>query len=238
MEVVGQAKFIQACRASGYTFRSTDIGVVHDLMIHDIDLVNTAFAGKMMQSHACGFSVFGEKEDIAQARLQFSCGGIANLTASRCSFEPQRSLQIFGTDGFAAVDLANHKVKSIQYPGWMKERQFDFESATAEQKEFVKEKLFQEVLPVVEATPDRQNAILEEQRDWIQCILNQKPLRNTGENAAEAVRIASQVLEQIAAHRWEGAESKPGPAVDFGANGDFSQLPIQLQEQTVLKRAS
>lgn len=237
LDLVGQAKFIQACRASGYTFRSTDIGVVHDLMIHDIDLVNTAFAGKMIQSQACGFSVFGEKEDIAQARLQFDCGGVASLTASRCSFEPSRSLQIFGTDGFAAVDLANHKVKSIRYPGWMKNRDFDFESATLEQREFVKEKLFQEVLPVVETTPDKQNAILEEQRDWINGICHRSGMRNTGTNAAEAVQIASQVLDQIAAHRWEGGESVAGPVVQF-ATDDATSLPIQLQQQTVLKRAS
>ena len=237
LEVVGQAKFIQACRASGYTLRSTDIGVVHDLMIHDIDLVNTAFAGKMIRSHACGFSVFSEKEDIAQARLQFDCGGIANLTASRCSFEPQRSIQIFGTDGFAAVDLANQRVKSIRYPGWMKNREFDFETATLEQREFVKEKLFQEVLPVVEATPDKQNAILEEQKDWINGIRNQSAIRNTGTNAAEAVRIANQVLDQIAAHRWEGGEAIAGPVVKFDTV-DTSNLPIQLQQQTVLKRAS
>ncbi len=56
---------------SGYTFRSTDIGVVHDLMIHDIDLVNSMFPGNLVDVRAIGISVFGKNEDIAQAGLQF-----------------------------------------------------------------------------------------------------------------------------------------------------------------------
>ena len=179
-DLVGQPKFVQSCRASSYTYRSTDIGVVHDLMIHDIDLVNAAFGGKMMRSHACGFSVFGNHEDIAQARLQFSCGGIANLTASRCSFNAERNMQIFGTDGFAAVDLANHSVKSIRYPGWMKNKDFDFSSATAEQRDYIKENLFKSILPVEESEPVKTNAILDEQVEWVEAILTGAPVRNTG----------------------------------------------------------
>ena len=68
MDLIGQPRFIQSTRASGYTFRSTDIGVVHDLMIHDIDLVNSAFGSEVVDCRACGMTVFGGFEDIAQAR--------------------------------------------------------------------------------------------------------------------------------------------------------------------------
>ena len=74
---VGTPKFIQAARQSTYTFRSTDIGVVHDLMIHDIDLVNSIVNGSLVDTRAIGFSMFGGHEDMAQARLQFSCGAVA-----------------------------------------------------------------------------------------------------------------------------------------------------------------
>ena len=106
--LVGQPKFIQATRMSGYTFRSTDIGVVHDLMIHDIDLINSMFEGELVETRATGVSMFGHNEDVAHARLQFSCGGVANLTASRCSFQAERTFQIFGSDGFAYADLATN----------------------------------------------------------------------------------------------------------------------------------
>ncbi len=226
LDVVGEPKFIQACRASGYTFRSTDIGVVHDLMIHDIDLINVAFAGSVSETRACGFAVFGDKEDIAQSRLTFSCGGVATLTASRCSFEAQRNMQVFGTDGFAAVDLANHKVRTVHYPAWMRNRQFDFAAATFEQQEFIKSNLFETVLPIDEVEPDRCNAILEEQREWINAIQNDTPLRNTGLNAAEAVRVADLVLRQISEHQWDG--SNQGPVVDLATNS-IGMLPAELR---------
>lgn len=231
ISVVGQPKFIQACRASGYTYRSTDIGAVYDLMIHDIDLVNTAFGGELVECNACGFAVFGGHEDMAQARLQFSCGGVATLTASRCSFSAERSIQIFGTDGFAAVDLANHSVKSIRYPQWLKDQAFDFNSANQEQRDFIRDNLFTEILPVQESTPDRANAILEEQAEWIECIRTDAPMRNTGENAAEAIQIADQVLNQIEKHQWNAGQSQPAQLIPFDSFSSPipSELPLPLQ---------
>jgi predicted dehydrogenase len=231
-EAVGQPRFIQAARLSGYTFRSTDIGVVHDLMIHDIDLCNTAFPGKMIRSHACGFSVFGGHEDVAQARIQFNCGGVANLTASRCSFDAQRSMQIFGTEGFASIDLNSHTVKSIRFPDWLKQQQFDFQTATPQQREFVKAKLFEQILPLSETVPPKTNAILAEQREWVECIQSGRPMRNTAGNAAEAVRIAGQVLEQIEHHRWNRPEFASDFAVaDSNAMPAGMAMPIELQPQ-------
>jgi len=116
IKTVGKPRFIQASRTSTYTFRSTDIGVVHDLMIHDIDLLNSMVEGTLVDSRAVGFSMFGGNEDMAQARLQFSCGAVANLTASRCSFNAERSMQIFGTEGFAKINFAESTVTSVRVP--------------------------------------------------------------------------------------------------------------------------
>jgi predicted dehydrogenase len=231
LEKVGTAKFVQACRASSYTYRSTDIGVVHDLMIHDIDLVNAAFPGTISKTDACGFNVFGQKEDIAQARLEFDCGGVASLTAPRCSFDAQRSLQIFGTDGFASVDLANHQVKYIVYPEWMKEREFDFAGADAGQREFVKENLFTEILCVQDSEPEKANAILEEQRNWVNCVLHGSELHNRGENAAEAVRIAEQVLQCIAQHQWFDAGADTAVAGAIGSKPMPEELRAAVRIQ-------
>ena len=202
MDLVGQPRFIQSTRASGYTFRSTDIGVVHDLMIHDIDLVSSAFGSELSDCRACGMTVFGGFEDMAQARLQFSCGAIAMLTASRCSFQAERSLQVFGTDGFATVNMTDHSVRSIRYPGWMKKEGFDFQAATSQQQEYIRDNLFTRILPVEEVQPTKLNAILEEQKQWIDCIKSGSEMVNTGQSAARAVQIADQVLHQIESHDW------------------------------------
>lgn len=215
---VGVPKFIQAARLSGYTFRSTDIGVIHDLMIHDIDLVNSMFPGHLVESRASGISVFGHHEDIAQARLQFSCGGVANLTASRCSFSPERSIQIFGTDGFARVNLANHQVDLVRVPSWIRQREIDFESITAAQKEFVREHLFTNVLTQQQTEVEPVNAILSEQQDWIDAIVNGSGPRVSAEQGRQAVEIAQSMLDSIAMHCW----SQQGPTM----TGPLATPPI------------
>lgn len=202
MDLIGEPRFIQSTRASGYTFRSTDIGVVHDLMIHDIDLVNAAFGSDVVDCQACGMTVFGGCEDMAQARLKFSCGAVAMLAASRCSFQADRSMQIFGTEGFAAVNMTDHSVRSIRYPRWLKQQSFDFQNASDEQKDFIKNNLFTQVLPIEEVQPPKVNAILEEQKQWIAHIATGSNLINTGQAAAQAVRIAARILDQIDSHDW------------------------------------
>lgn len=209
---VGKPKFIQASRTSGYTFRSTDIGVVFDLMIHDIDLVNSMVGGSLVETRAVGFSMFGGNEDMAHARLQFSCGAVANLTASRCSYSPERTMQIFGTDGFANIDFAQSKVSFVEVPAFMKGRQVDFFALDEQQKQFVRESLFSRVLPLQEVEIERTNAILDEQRDFFEAIQGGRRVRVPAQQGAEAVAVAQSVLDSIGSHCWsEGAATMTGP---------------------------
>jgi len=91
LEKIGTPKFIQASRMSGYTFRSTDIGVVYDLMIHDIDLVNSILAGDVVDTRAVGFSVFFS----VRAKRRYGSGSVA--VQWRCGRESHRiALQFFG----------------------------------------------------------------------------------------------------------------------------------------------
>ena len=214
---IGKPKFILAERLSGYTFRSTDIGVVHDLMIHDIDLVNSIFAGELVETRAVGMSMFGHHEDMAQARLHFSCGGVANLTASRCSFKNDRSMQIFGTEGYACVDLTQSKVTVVNVPDWMRDRQYDLLDTTPEQQAFIREQLFDRILPKSEIEITPTNAILNEQKDWIHAIRHGETPRVTAEQGKVAVEIAQSVLDSLAAHRWEQS--------DAATTGPFGILP-------------
>ena len=218
LDLVGQPKFIQASRMSGYTFRSTDIGVVHDLMIHDIDLVNSMFPGMVVDTRAIGMSMFGHHEDMAQARIQFSCGGVANLTASRCSFNAERGIQIFGTEGFASVDLTESRVTFVKVPSWIKQRKYDLLDTTPEQQAFIREELFTKILPKSEVDVPKSNAILMEQKDWIQSIRNNESPRVDAEQGKQAVAIAQSVIDSIAAHRWSASETQStGP---FGIPGE------------------
>lgn len=226
---IGTPKFIQASRTSTYTFRSTDIGVVHDLMIHDIDLVNSMVGGSLVDTRAIGFSMFGGNEDMAQARLQFSCGAVANLTASRCSFEAERSMQIFGTDGFARIDFTESKVTFVSVPTWMKNREVDFFNLTEEQKQFVRETLFQKVLPMEVVEVDRNNAILQEQADFIAAIRDDIAPRIPASDGALAVEVAQSVIDSIASHHWNhGSASSSGPMPFLDVAAGVDSIPAEL----------
>ncbi len=238
LELVGTPKFVQASRMSGFTFRSTDIGVVHDLMIHDIDLVNTIFPGELIETRALGMSMFGHHEDMAQARLQFDCGGVANLTASRCSYEAQRSFQVFGTDGFANVNLAKSTVTFVKVPGWIKDRQYDLLDTTPEQQAIIREELFTRILPKSEIEVPTSNAILSEQKNWITAIADNEPCRVTAEQGKQAVEIAQAVIDSIASHRW--SKHDPQSTGPFGMIGSTPKkiLPFRSVDDSEQRKAA
>ncbi|QEG24159.1 Gfo/Idh/MocA family oxidoreductase [Mariniblastus fucicola] len=226
---IGTPKFIQASRTSTYTFRSTDIGVVHDLMIHDIDLVNSIVGGSLVDTRAIGFSMFGGNEDMAQARLQFSCGAVANLTASRSSFSAERSMQIFGTDGFAKIDFTESKVTFVRVPSWMKNREVDFFNLSEPQKQFVRETLFDNVLPMEEVVVERNNAILQEQADFIAAIRDNLQPRVPAIHGALAVEVAQSVIDSIASHQWQpGTAASSGPLPMVAVASGTDAIPDQL----------
>ena len=117
-------KYIEAVRASGFTFRSTDVGVVLDLMIHDIDLVLSLVRSPLRKVDALGVSVLGGHEDVANARLEFECGCVATLSASRVSYEPVRRMQVWSARAFAAIDFAARTATLVRPSETLLRRQF------------------------------------------------------------------------------------------------------------------
>jgi predicted dehydrogenase len=99
-----QPKFIEANRISPYPFRSTDVGVVLDVMIHDIDIILSLAASKIKKVDAVGVNVVEEKEDICNARIIFENGCIANITASRLALKTERKVRVFSRQAYLSVD--------------------------------------------------------------------------------------------------------------------------------------
>jgi len=99
-----EPKFIEATRVSPYPFRSTDIGVVLDVMIHDIDIILSLAASKIKKIDAVGVSVVGDEEDICNARIVFANGCIANITASRLALRTERKVRVFSRQAYLSVD--------------------------------------------------------------------------------------------------------------------------------------
>src|SRR4051812_34290497 len=97
-------RFIEVVRISPLTFRSIDVGVVLDMMIHDIDIVLRLANSRVSKIDATGVSVIGEVEDICNARLTFENGCVANLTASRLALKTERRLRVFSPDAYVSLD--------------------------------------------------------------------------------------------------------------------------------------
>ncbi|MCB9867766.1 MAG: Gfo/Idh/MocA family oxidoreductase [Phycisphaerales bacterium] len=97
-------RFIETHRISPFTFRSADIGVVHDMMIHDIDIVLHLVKDRKYTVNASGFPVLGPHEDVANARVTFSNGCVVNLTASRLALKTERKIRVFEPDAYLSMD--------------------------------------------------------------------------------------------------------------------------------------
>lgn len=106
--------FIEAHRLSTFKDRSTDVSVVLDLMIHDIDIILNIVKSEIQSIHAAGVPVIGEHADIANVRLQFESGCVANVTASRISTKNQRKIRIFQKDAYFSVDFAKREIILIR----------------------------------------------------------------------------------------------------------------------------
>jgi len=102
---VRDVKFIECRRVSPYPFRSTDVGVTMDLMIHDIDLILDLVGRPLESAQAVGARILSPSEDIANARLVFAGGAVADVTASRVSHKAERKLRIFQADAYISLDL-------------------------------------------------------------------------------------------------------------------------------------
>jgi predicted dehydrogenase len=109
----GRALFIEAERLTEFRGRGTDVDIVLDLMIHDLDLVLSLVGAEPVHVSACGFSVLTDALDIANARLEFASGCVANISASRVSQSPVRKLRVFQTDSYVSADLQSARLRSV-----------------------------------------------------------------------------------------------------------------------------
>ena len=103
--IVTRPRFIESARLAPFRQRGTDVSVVLDLMIHDIDLIQSVVRSPVTSVDAIGSSVFSDDLDIANARLRFASGCVANVTASRVSLKTERKLRVFQDDAYLSIDL-------------------------------------------------------------------------------------------------------------------------------------
>lgn len=109
--------YIEAARVAPFKPRGTDVSVILDLMIHDLDLILTLVASPIESVDAVGAAVASAHEDIANARIRFASGAVATITASRVSPRTERRMRIFARDGYMSVDFANRRLTVVARGG-------------------------------------------------------------------------------------------------------------------------
>lgn len=191
-------RYISACRTGGFTFRCLDVGVVLDLMIHDLDLVLTAVQSPLAEVSACGMAVMGGHEDIASARLLFENGCTADLNASRISTESIRQMHAWTAHGFARLDFALHSAVWIGMRDDVASGRFDARTVPAVQWDCYREQFFSDLLPLQKLSTEPVNAIAEEQTDFLNCITTGSTPSVTGQQGRDTILIAEQIVAAIA----------------------------------------
>lgn len=186
--------FIEAHRLSQFKPRATDVSVIHDLMIHDIDILLWLIKSDVTSIDANGVGVLTDTIDIANARLKFANGAVANITASRISANPMRKMRIFQKNAYISLDFGNQNVEifrlgedapadAMAIPATMLGNLDD----ALKNKNIIYEK------PVVTNT----NAIAEEQKAFTEAILNNTPAAVGAYEASQALKIAEEIQQII-----------------------------------------
>lgn len=174
---IKEPKFIEANRLGPYDARVSHISVILDLMIHDIDIILYLVQDKIVSIEAVGASVLSRYEDIANARIAFANGCVANISASRVSLKKFRKIRIFQKDSYLSLDYAR--------PGL---------------------KVYEKKKPLVESFKDikvhyprleKREQLAEELKHFVGCVREGKTPQVTGEHGRDALEVALEIMRKI-----------------------------------------
>ena len=175
---IDQPRFIESHRLSIFQGRCTDVSVVLDLMIHDIDLILNLVRSELKTVNAAGISVISGNVDIANARLEFENGAVANVTASRISAKNERKLRLFQKNAYISIDFANHNITLVhpdpsQSDGIIPGMQIE------------------------QLTFDKSDALDDELKSFVHAVKNRQQPLVTGKMGRDALKTALSIMSQI-----------------------------------------
>ena len=186
--MIDNPMFIETHRLAEFNPRGTDVPVVLDLMIHDIDIILSVVKSKVINVHASGISVISETPDIANARIEFENGCVANLTASRISMKNMRKTRFFQKDAYISVNFLSKESEIVRIQDAPKNP--DEFAMILQNDEGVKKQIYFENPEVV-----NNNAILDELETFADAIVHNTTPIVTLHNGTEALRIAQWIID-------------------------------------------
>ncbi|MBF0118768.1 MAG: Gfo/Idh/MocA family oxidoreductase [Desulfobacterales bacterium] len=178
-DIVNKPIFIESHRLGIYKERGIDVSVVLDLMIHDIDIIRSFVKSDIKELRASGVAVISSNIDIANARIEFKSGCVANVTASRISMKNERKIRLFQKDAYVSVDFANHEIVVIQ----------PTEGKTGD-----------ELIPgmnINKRSFDKSDALYEELKSFVKSVKNRETPEVSGIVGRDALKVALNIIDQI-----------------------------------------
>jgi len=191
-----QPRFMEVTRISPMTFRSIDVGVVLDMMIHDIDIVLRMANSPVTQIDAVGVSVIGQVEDIANARLTFASGCVANLTASRLAMKTDRKLRIFSHDAYVSLDYQKKYGIIARRSGNVDAIRATVAKIRAGEVEDLTQLNYSDIVNVEELKIDDVEPLRAEQEAFIDAVISGHSTV-TAEEGLAAVEVAERIVKAI-----------------------------------------
>ena len=177
-DIIKKPMFIESHRLSIYKDRCTDVSVVLDLMIHDIDIILNFVRSEIVGIHAAGVPVISGQVDIANARLEFKSGCIANVTSSRISTKNERKIRLFQKNAYISVDFANQGITVIQ------------------QNDNIEGGLIPG-MEIKQLSLAKGDALEDELKSFVKAVRRREAPEVTGQMGREALKIALSIMKQI-----------------------------------------
>ncbi|GGG99952.1 oxidoreductase [Polaribacter pacificus] len=187
-DMISSPMFIETHRLAEFNPRGTDVPVVLDLMIHDIDIILSVVNSPVKSVHASGVAVISETPDIANARIEFENGCVANLTASRISMKNMRKSRFFQKDAYISIDFlekTSEVVRMKDVPEQEDEFAMILQNAEGEKKQIYFDN----------PTVNSNNAILDELESFAEAIVNEETPIVSLKQGANALRVAQQIID-------------------------------------------
>jgi len=195
-------RFIETHRISPFTFRSADIGVVMDMMIHDIDIVLHLVRSKPAHVEATGVRVLANHEDVANARVTFEDGCVANLTASRLALKTERKIRVFSEEAYLSLDYQKKNGIAIT-----KDANLDLLKLAREKNAGDLSQLagvnFGSMVKVEPLQVDDVEPLRAELQSFLNAVHTGQPPEVTAADGVAAVELAERIIAALKEHQWE-----------------------------------
>lgn len=211
-QVVNDPRYVVCDRLAPYSFRSRDIGVVHDLMVHDLDIILEFLSDDVASFEAIGIPVLSRTEDMCDARLRFKGGALADVRASRVSMKKLRKIRLFQSDGYVSIDYGANTISIFRKSDAFRRGDFDPDTIDPRELEDPFKFVFGQLLTVEEHAITSTDALKDELTSFLEACRGEHPPVVPGEAGLRAVRLADRIAGEVQRY-LEGEASRAGIAL-------------------------